>query len=104
MEEILWSDPSEEDGVRKSKRGAGVLFGPNITASFLKTNNLSLMIRSHELKEGGYEEFHEGKLITVFSASYYCGTNKNKGAFVVFHHNKDLVPQFHSFQAKQSKE
>ena len=30
------------------------------------------MVRSHEVKDEGYEVDHDGKLITVFSAPNYC--------------------------------
>ncbi len=40
--------------------------------------DLSLLIRSHEKEEEGYTWHHGKKVITIFSASYYCGTNDNK--------------------------
>jgi len=44
-----------------------VAFGPDVTSNFLETNNLSMVIRSHEMKEEGFEVEHDGKLITIFS-------------------------------------
>lgn len=35
-----------------------------MTAAFLKHNNLELVIRSHEVKEDGYEIEHNNQLIT----------------------------------------
>jgi serine/threonine-protein phosphatase 5 len=46
----------------------GLSFGPDVTRSFLANNGLELLIRSHEVKEDGYEIDHGGQLITVFSA------------------------------------
>ena len=47
--------------------------GPDVTENFLKKNNLEYVIRSHEVKDMGYEVAHNGKCITVFSAPNYCG-------------------------------
>eukprot|EP01119_Soliformovum_irregulare_P023279 TRINITY_DN8111_c0_g1_i1.p1 TRINITY_DN8111_c0_g1~~TRINITY_DN8111_c0_g1_i1.p1 ORF type:complete len:755 (+),score=222.45 TRINITY_DN8111_c0_g1_i1:39-2267(+) len=88
MQDLLWSDPSANPGKSPSARGAGILFGPDVTERFIKNNNLRMIIRSHELKgESGYFTMHNNQLITVFSASNYCGTNNNTGAFLVFNHN-----------------
>nr|CAB3459860.1 unnamed protein product [Digitaria exilis] len=43
-----------------------------------------LIVRSHEVKDEGYEIEHDGKLITVFSAPNYCDQMGNKGAFIRF--------------------
>lgn len=98
MCEMLWSDPSPIPGRTPSKRGVGVAFGPDITKSFLEHNKLDLIIRSHEVKENGYEVEHNGLLATVFSAPNYCDQMGNKGAFVRFK-GSDMVPHFTTFDA-----
>ena len=84
MSEILWSDPQAAPGRSPSKRGVGLSFGPDVTASFLQRNGLELVVRSHEVKEAGYEVEANGKLVTVFSAPNYCDQMGNKGALLRF--------------------
>lgn len=55
MCDILWSDPMPVNGLAPSKRGVGVQFGPDVTEKFLKLNKLDYIIRSHEVKNDGYE-------------------------------------------------
>jgi serine/threonine-protein phosphatase 5 len=98
MTEMLWSDPQPGTGRIASKRGVGVAFGKDVTENFLKTNDLKLVIRSHEMKEEGYTVEHDGKLITVFSAPNYCDQMGNKGAFIRLD-GKTLTPKFTSFAA-----
>lgn len=98
MCECLWSDPAPEQGRQASKRGVGLQFGPDITQQFLKDNGLELVVRSHEVKEEGYEVAHNGLLVTVFSAPNYCDQMGNKGAFVKFN-GSDMVPHFTTFEA-----
>ncbi|KZV56291.1 serine/threonine-protein phosphatase 5-like [Dorcoceras hygrometricum] len=83
MCELLWSDPQPQLGRGPSKRGVGLSFGADVTKRFLQDNNLDLVVRSHEVKDEGYEIEHDGKLITVFSAPNYCDQMGNKGAFIV---------------------
>lgn len=98
MTDLLWSDPSPLPGLTPSKRGVSCQFGPDITEAFLKANNLSFVIRSHEMKEEGYEVEHGGKLITVFSAPNYCDEMGNKGAFIRLK-GSDMKPKFRQFTA-----
>jgi len=98
MTELLWSDPQPGRGRVPSKRGVGVAFGQDVTENFLKTNNLKMVIRSHEMKEEGYEIEHCGKLCTVFSAPNYCDQMGNKGAFIRLD-GKTMTPKYTSFAA-----
>jgi serine/threonine-protein phosphatase 5 len=96
MCEMLWSDPQPMPGRAPNKRGVGVAFGPDVTSEFLRTNSLSLVVRSHEVKDDGYCVEHGGQCITVFSAPNYCDQLGNKGAFIKFH-GSDFEPKFTSF-------
>lgn len=98
MCEMLWSDPQAELGRSPSKRGVGVAFGPDVTKQFLSANSLDLLVRSHEVKDNGYEVEHDGYLITIFSAPNYCDQMGNSGAFITFKGN-DLTPQFTKYSA-----
>lgn len=97
MCEALWSDPQPFHGRSPSKRGVGVAFGPDVTQNFLERNELELVVRSHEVKDDGYEIAHDGMCVTVFSAPNYCDQMGNKGAFIRF--GSDMVPHFTQFSA-----
>lgn len=98
MCELLWSDPQPLPGRGPSKRGVGLAFGEDVTKRFLQDNNLDLVVRSHEVKDEGYEVEHSGKLITVFSAPNYCDQMGNKGAFIKFN-APDMKPNIVTFTA-----
>jgi serine/threonine-protein phosphatase 5 len=97
MSDLLWSDPQPFPGKSPSKRGVGYAFGPDITSAFLERNGLSLLVRSHEVKEEGYLVEHGGKTITVFSAPNYCDSMGNKGAYI--HFDASLEPKFTQYTA-----
>ena len=100
----------------------------SLTLSFFLSLSLSfslstdLLIRSHEVKQDGYEVAHNGKCITVFSAPNYWWDNDvimmswtchviiiwphpltfsdqmgNKGAYITF--SRDLQPEFITYEA-----
>lgn len=98
MADLLWSDPHPGFGRRPSRRGVGVAFGRDVTEEFMQLNGLSLVIRSHEMKEEGYEVEHGGKLVTVFSAPNYCDQMGNKGAILRLDADT-LSPRFITFEA-----
>lgn len=68
LEEILWSDPVDGlKGTRPSPRGAGRLFGEDVTDRLLKMLSVKALIRGHEPSGEGYKTNHNGKVITLFS-------------------------------------
>ena len=97
ISELLWSDPRDIVGWMSSSRGIGIFFGQDVTEKFLKLNNLSLLIRSHEDKMEGYEIQHGGKVITIFSAPNYCDTHVNKAAIIKI--GKGMKTTFLQFDA-----
>ncbi|KAM7495932.1 hypothetical protein LguiA_020346 [Lonicera macranthoides] len=95
--DLLWSDPTENDsieGLRPNARGPGlVTFGPDRVSDFCKRNKLQLIIRAHECVMDGFERFAQGQLITLFSATNYCGTANNAGAILVVGRGLVIVPK-----------
>jgi protein phosphatase len=101
--DLLWSDPSDTDmmiGVTNNETrdpdGTGriVKFGPDRVEEFLRRNQpLSMIIRAHECVMDGFERFADGKLITVFSATDYCGHHKNAGALLFVRRDLTVVPK-----------
>ena len=45
----------------------------------------------------GYDLVHNGRLMTLFSASRYCGLQANKGAFLSM--KSDLQPEIQQYYA-----
>lgn len=84
---MLWSDPNDEPGAPKgyipSPRGAGYLFGEDVVDEFLQSNNLSVVIRSHQLAMDGFKWSFGRKVLTVWSASNYCNRCGNEASSVL---------------------
>ena len=100
--DILWSDPTDSDietGIQpnstRDPTGVGniVKFGPDRVEEFLNSNNLTLILRAHECVMDGFERFAGGKLITVFSATDYCGKHKNAGAILILGKDFKINPK-----------
>lgn len=74
LQDVLWSDPGPQPNCVLNPRGAGVIFGPDITAKFLKqSGGLRRLVRSHECVDHGVQYHHNKQCVTIFSASDYCG-------------------------------
>jgi protein phosphatase len=103
LEDMLWSDPQETlEGAYPSPRGAGHLFGKDITAAVLKALNVKILIRGHEPCSEGFKIDHDGKVLTLFSRKgppyfntygAYLDVNLRKK----FQNATQMVPYIHKF-------
>ncbi|KAJ2459170.1 Palmitoyl-protein thioesterase 1 [Coemansia sp. RSA 2424] len=97
LTESLWSDPQAANGRAPNPRGTAIQYGPDVTKEFCDTNNLKMVIRSHQQMDEGYEIAHDGKMVTVFSAPNYCDQGTNKGAYIRI--TPELECTYHKFTA-----
>jgi serine/threonine-protein phosphatase PPG1 len=79
MADLVWSDPvpstvmAGDNGLFSvSPRGAGYVFGKQVTEKFLYMNNLRHICRAHQICMEGYQILFDDMLSTVWSAPNYC--------------------------------
>lgn len=82
MCDLLWSDPEEIDGYNPSPRGAGFIFGKDVSNKFCHNNDLKMIARAHQCINSGYQFCHNEKVCTVFSAPNYCYRCANDAAIM----------------------
>mmetsp|Transcript_11735 Transcript_11735/g.27424 ORF Transcript_11735/g.27424 Transcript_11735/m.27424 type:complete len:957 (+) Transcript_11735:73-2943(+) len=98
MLDVLWSDPTEHDSIEgvhpNAERGDPVVrYGPDRVRSFLRMNGFKLIVRGHECVMDGFQRFAGGALITIFSATNYCGVCENAGALLIIGKGLECVPK-----------
>lgn len=83
MCDLLWSYPEDViSGWAMSRRGAGYMFGQDVSEHFNHTNGLQLIARAHQLIMEGYNWSHDRNVVTVFSAPDYCYRCGNQAAIM----------------------
>jgi diadenosine tetraphosphatase ApaH/serine/threonine PP2A family protein phosphatase len=101
---LVWSDPRASSiGYEPSDRGSGFLFNARKLGQFLARNGLSLLLRSHEACSEGYERPFgaDGRCVTVFSTSDYCGIGNAAAVALV---SNDNAVTFETFQPMSQKQ
>jgi serine/threonine-protein phosphatase 4 catalytic subunit len=97
MCDLMWSDPEDIDGWGLSPRGAGYLFGGDVVEKFNQTNGLTLIARSHQLVQDGYNQMFNNVLVTVWSAPNYCYRCGNVASILEL--DEHLTQRFKVFEA-----
>ncbi|KAG6441115.1 uncharacterized protein LOC115443603 isoform X3 [Manduca sexta] len=92
--ELLWNDPvkpnkmtatlalelaANEGFAANAKRGTGHVFDQNALDRFLLANQLSHVVRAHEMHQNGFMCQLRGRLVSVFSSYHYCGGTNDSG-------------------------
>ncbi|KAL4157635.1 hypothetical protein PRNP1_006652 [Phytophthora ramorum] len=106
IRDLLWSDPKASKGYEENKRGAGTIYGPDIVQKFMTKNKLALVVRSHECVPRGFDWPYKekGMLVTLFSASNYCGKANNLGCFMRVPSGNDKPAFFQYMASAESRD
>jgi protein phosphatase len=82
LDSLVWSDPDPNVELFEEStiRGLGYAFGESAAVSFLDEAKLSVLVRAHECVPDGAKEMFGGRVLTLFSASNYCGLKSNDAA------------------------
>jgi len=95
--DLMWSDPDDTSGWGISPRGAGYIFGTDITQKFNHKNGLKFIVRAHQLVMEGFSWHHDKQLATIFSAPNYCYRCGNQAAIMEV--SEDLEFKIQQFEA-----
>lgn len=86
--DLLWADPEEgTSGWQSSERGVSYVFGEDVAKAMCKRLGIDVLLRAHQVVDNGYAFFANRQVVTIFSASNYCGEFTNCGAMMVMDAN-----------------
>ena len=92
--DIVWADPIDDEIADKyefmenPERACSFKYGLNPAKKLLDDNDLTLLVRAHQVQVQGYKMHYWEKpqslptVITIFSAPNYCDCYKNKAAVI----------------------
>ncbi len=73
--DVLWSDPFDGEGEHANRRGAGVVFGTDVSEEVCRRLRVAYVVRSHEPQKAAARPCveHGGRVITVNTTDVYGG-------------------------------
>lgn len=75
LTDLTWSDPDFiKQKFRDNTRGAGHLMSKEAVLEFIAVNDLKLFVRAHQTQDLGFKYYFEDKLLSLWSAPLYYGT------------------------------
>ncbi len=90
--DLLWADPTNlYKGWTENDRGIGVSFGTDVVSSFVKSHDLSLVCRGHEVPFEGFKFFSEKRMVTICSLSKYCDILNNSSAVMMIDESGNVL-------------
>ena len=100
------SSVSDIKGWGVSPRGAGYLFGADITKQFAHDNAIDLIARAHQLAMEGYKMMFDRTIVTVWSAPNYCYRCVSRVicAASYSHYSPILIPSSRSYHSYTRRE
>ena len=63
-----------------------------MVTEFMAKNKLKMIIRSHDITDSGIEKLYGEKILSIFSATNYCGY-QNNGAILIIKKNFEIQPK-----------
>lgn len=97
--DLLWNIPTgstsndEYTGKNFSTSLRNRFYDENTVTEFLKNNKISLIIRSHDVIEFGFEKLYDNKIISIFSATNYCRVYNNSGGIIFIKKKAEIQPK-----------
>ncbi|OHS98592.1 hypothetical protein TRFO_35027 [Tritrichomonas foetus] len=72
-------DDEEAKGFRKSPRGQFFEYGESAVARFLEDNQIKIILRAHQMVDGGIRYHYHNRVVTIFSSSDYVNSDNIAG-------------------------
>lgn len=100
--DLLWNDPTgseEELGMKANvvrdpnKQNNIMQYGPDVIEQFIKANQISMIIRSHQICQDAIDHFAANQLTTITSCANYAGTHNNDACFLVIQKRLVVSPK-----------